>query len=171
MNKKLMQRILENSEKIINYHKQREEKKISDRELMEHLETLAIPGGLTHTLNSLKNSDQDAIEMAIAFLQADPDFYRSGYVKEQLLVLLKKVPLSKEHRATLQEILLDKITRKSGREYTDYCKLARVIQDDQFKKKVEDILTSTDNSIYKEKAKIMLDMMSSQGSLKEKDSV
>src|SRR5215510_12924186 len=46
---------------------------------------LAFPGGLEHQLNSLKQEDAQAVEMAVRFLEADPWFFRSGYIKEELL--------------------------------------------------------------------------------------
>ena len=162
MNKKLIQQILENSKKIDNYHAQLLQEKITSKDFFAYHDALTLPGGLTHIIKNLRESNQDAIDTAIAFLHVDPDFYHSGYVKEQLLSLLKKVSLSKEHIAALQEILLNKITQKSSREYTDYCKLARVIQDEDFKNKIKQILSTTDNLTHKEKAQLMLDMMSSQ---------
>ena len=74
----------------------------------------------------------------------------------------KKILLSQEYTKALQKILLNEIAEAPARGYTDYCKLANAIQDDQFKKKIEGILKSTDNPMHKEKAKITLNMMDSQ---------
>lgn len=169
MDRKLINRILENGKKIATYYNQLQEKKISSKAFFDYHETLAIPGGLTHNLNMLKQADLDAISMAIAFLQANPVFFRSGYIKEQLLRILKKTPLSQEQIIALQEILLNEIIKAPARGYTDYCKLARAIQDDQFKEKVENMLGSTNNLQHKEKAKIMLEMMNSQSKTNPSD--
>jgi len=169
LNKKLIQRVLENSERLVAYYKQWRAKKMSGEDFVRHHDALSIPGGEAYNLQQLKLGNPDAINMAIAFLQADPFFFRSGYLKEQLLRLLKKAPLSQEHKTALKELLLYEITRvpaKRLREYTDYCKLANAIQDNHFRKKVAAILNSSDNSVHREKARIMLDMMDSQKSLK-----
>src|SRR5437868_5972807 len=46
---------------------------------------LAFPGGLGHELRLLENGDLRAIELAVCFLEADPWFFRSGYIKADLI--------------------------------------------------------------------------------------
>src|SRR4051794_17207085 len=52
-------------------------------------DALAFPGGLRDGLRRLKELDAGAVEAAIQFLEEDPWFYRSGYVKEEIAGRLK----------------------------------------------------------------------------------
>jgi hypothetical protein len=49
---------------------------------------LAFPGGLERGLELLKAHDPSTIETAVSFLEADPWFHRSGFIKADLLRLL-----------------------------------------------------------------------------------
>jgi hypothetical protein len=46
---------------------------------------LAFPGGLEAGLERLKHPDLEIVEATVQFLEADPRFLRSGYIKETLL--------------------------------------------------------------------------------------
>lgn len=54
---------------------------------------LAFPGGLEHALKNLKNKDPGTIEIAIIYLEVDPYYFRSGYIKTKVIRLLKHVEL------------------------------------------------------------------------------
>jgi hypothetical protein len=70
----------------------------------------------------------------IDFVEADPIFFRSGYVKEDLLTLFKRRAddLSKKQVRRLQGIILAAANRWATREFPYYVKLARRLADPEF---------------------------------------
>jgi hypothetical protein len=129
----------------------------------DNYDRLAFPGGLEHGLSLLKNQDPTTIATAISYLEADPYFFRSGYIKENILRLLKKVTLSKKQIAELQEILIDAITNNNRREYQEYCKLARIIADEPFRHQIQDIIQQSDDATIRQRAQQMLNASQEKG--------
>lgn len=74
--------------------------------------------------------DQETIEFAISFLELDPRFFRSGYIKEAMLQKIGRSELTPKQLTRLRAVLLDAIDRRGGREFRRYCKLAAHICDD-----------------------------------------
>lgn len=81
-------------------------------------------------------SNIDAADM-LDFLEADPIFDRSGYMKEKLLTELKRRELNKSDVERLQGIILS-IIRKGDhrREFRRYCRAASAVDDQQFRSEV-----------------------------------
>src|SRR5512133_3867405 len=75
----------------------------------EQYDQLAFPGGLHREFELLRSADENAIEMAISFLEADPWYFRSGYYKEDMLRLLRKVPLTDEQRSRMRDLILKRV--------------------------------------------------------------
>lgn len=69
----------------------------------ERYDLLAFPGGLAAGLAALRAGDASAVELSIRFLEADPLFHYSGYIKERLIGPLKRTSLnsSQSHRIRL----------------------------------------------------------------------
>lgn len=113
---------------------------------------LAFPGGLEEGLKSLKNHELSTITIAIEFLKADPNYHRSGYNKQKIAHLLKNAPLTKEQIKDLQEFLINSIKNKKFF-CSEYARLARQIQDDEFKAKIEVLIDKSNDQheIYKAK--------------------
>lgn len=75
----------------------------------------------------LKRGDIDAVETAIHFLEADPMFFRSGYVKADLLRFVKRMPLNESQRERLRAVALAIVDRRATQEFRRYCRLATVV--------------------------------------------
>ena len=105
---------------------------------------LAFPGGLERELDLLKRGDVQAVEMAVRFLEVDPWFFRSGYIKEEILLALRKVTLTDDQRERLREVIMDRINKGSGREFRRYCRLAKNLVNADFVTKVGRAMTSDD---------------------------
>ncbi len=108
---------------------------------------LAFPGGLTNGLQRLSASDLEAIETAITFLEVDPMFHRSGYIKQNLLRQLKRISLTEQQRCRLKDIVLTKISAGDSREFRAYARLAGYIADEDFCAAIENLKHFNDLSI------------------------
>ena len=71
-----------------------------------------------------KFEDADLIEFAICFLEVNPLFFRSGYVKEVMLRKLKQSKLNNEDAIRLRKVIVKAVENVGLREYRLYCKLA-----------------------------------------------
>jgi hypothetical protein len=56
--------------------------------------------------NAAVAGDEDAVWAAIAFLDADPYLFRSGYMKRRLLKDLRRIALTREQQEMLADIAL-----------------------------------------------------------------
>jgi hypothetical protein len=74
-------------------------------------------------------TDKDLIEFVICFLEVDPHFFRSGYLKQELLTRIKRSELRKPDWRRLRGVLMDAVNRRGTREFKYYCRLAAVIAD------------------------------------------
>jgi hypothetical protein len=128
--------------------------------LLSQYNRLAFPGGLQEGLSALKIHEPSAIMLAIEFLKADPYYHRSGYNKQKIAHLLKTAPLTKEQIKDLQEFLLKSIKSKQFF-CLEYARLARQIQDAQFKAQIEAIIKQSSNNCDIENAQKMLLTMNS----------
>jgi hypothetical protein len=76
------------------------------RQFHESYDQLAFPGGITEGMRRLATPDPAAIESVVQFLEVDPFFFRSGYIKEDLLERLRQAPLDKNQKRRLQQVIL-----------------------------------------------------------------
>lgn len=89
---------------------------------------LAYPGGLEASLAQGSQGDSEAMELAVQFLEEDPWYYRSGYIKERLIQRVKQTSLSPDQRARLCNVILKVVDSRDRREFRRYCGLAVVVR-------------------------------------------
>lgn len=123
--------------------------KSSCDEFHDKYDSLAFPGGLGKGLQALDSSKPDAIDNAIQFLEANPYFFRSGYIKEKLLTKLKNVDLTKSHLVRLHKVLLNIVDNHYCREFRYYCKLGRKIKTQKFLEDLRVRIESTNKDVAK----------------------
>lgn len=107
----------------------------------------AYPVGLWNGLGDLLAGKSENLEPYIAFLEADLYFFRSGYMKEEVIKGLKRTPLTESQRSRLQAAVLAVIEKGFRREFRDYCQLARRIQTAKWLQEIEARLSSKDTGI------------------------
>jgi hypothetical protein len=112
-------------------------------EFRKAYDSLAFPGGLAAGLKRLKNADPEAIELALQFLEADPYFFGSGYIKENILRQFKRYPLSKDHHVRLAALIVRSIDGGGRREFRGYSRLARKIHPESLLEAVNARLASS----------------------------
>jgi len=134
--------ILENAQKINDLHIALKESKETtfDEKKVKHAaeqfhrlyDQLAFPGGLQAGMALLKKNDASITELAITYLEANPYFFRSGYIKEEIAHILKRAPLSQDQKERLYKVLLSSASDKDQRKWKAYCNLATVIANSDF---------------------------------------
>ncbi len=94
------------------------------KEFHEQYDQLAFPGGLTQALQRLRDRDKSLLDEAIHFLREDPQYFRSGYNKEEILRLLKSFILSTAQKNTLGPLLIRSVQSGPCRIFMAYARLA-----------------------------------------------
>ena len=86
-------------------------------------------------MRRVENHDPGEIESAVVFLEVDPFFFRSGYIKEGLWERLRWAPLDGDQKHSLPQVILQRIPDpKNRREFRRYCLLAPFVTDAKFGK-------------------------------------
>jgi hypothetical protein len=105
---------------------------------------LAFPGGLGKAMSMLETNDPTTIETTVRFLEVDPWFFRSGYLKTEFIKRLCRAPLNEDQRKRLQQVIVARVRAKeTRREFRSYCRLAPVVTELAFEKELEDIAASS----------------------------
>lgn len=74
------------------------------REYHARYQELAFPGGVETARERLRAGDQEAIEYTLDFLEVRPYFFRSGYMYNDFLRVLRNSPLSAAQRQRYEQI-------------------------------------------------------------------
>lgn len=107
----------------------------------------ALPSSDPDFLKGLASGTSRAIETAIAFLEADPWFFRSGYEKQNLIRHLKRVPLTVAQKGRLAQVVLAAIDGRDRQEFRHFARLACAIWSDALDQAIALRMASTDPGI------------------------
>ena len=89
-------------------------------------------------LAALSAGDAEAKESAIKFLEFDPYYYRSGYIKSKLLVRLKNIKLSASEIKRLQAVVCAAIVSRQPKcEFKYYARLLKNVGTLEFREKLQ----------------------------------
>lgn len=111
-----------------------------------HYHTSLLDPYFARVWNEPELEDQETIEFVITFLELDPRFFRSGYLKEVMLKKIGRAELSRHQVSRLRAVLLDAVLQRGGREFRRYCRLAARIGDDNLRAEL-DALLANDNEV------------------------
>jgi hypothetical protein len=64
------------------------------------------------------------VPTAIEFLESDPWFHGSGYIKANLIKFINRQELKPDWSKRLQKVVLAAVDREDRREFRSYCRLA-----------------------------------------------
>jgi hypothetical protein len=123
---------------------------------------LAFPGGLGREFELLKVGDVTAIEMAIQFLEANPWCFRSGYIKADILKMLRKHALSDDQCARMRKVVLERVRGRPVRETRVYARFAPKVSTPQFEVEVLNVAENADRHAARH-AQWVLDCLKSAG--------
>ena len=89
-------------------------------------------------LTALSSGETDAKESAIKYLEFDPYYYRSGYIKSKLLVRLKNIKLSASEVKRLQKVICNAIVSPQPKcEFKYYARLLKNVGTPEFRQKMQ----------------------------------
>jgi hypothetical protein len=99
--------------------------------------------------------DEETIEFIFRFLEIDPNFHRSGYIKERMLDLVKRIDLNALKKERIRSLLINAVQNISGREYRRYCRLLPIVKNETI---ISEVLkfTSNKNGSLRSRAKFMM---------------
>ena len=91
-------------------------------------------------LAALSAGDAEAKESAIKYLEFDPYYYRSGYIKSKLLVRLKNIKLSASEVKRLQKVICNAIVSQQPKcEFKYYARLLKNVGTPEFRAKLQNL--------------------------------
>jgi tetratricopeptide (TPR) repeat protein len=131
-------------------------------ELLHRLIDEAYPETFDNAMEHLMKGDSTGLETIVKFLEDDPWFFRTGYIKADLVKYVRRVELSDSYRVRLQKVILNAIDLRDRREFRYYCLLAKKIQDHQFKELIETRLQSSDPGIQRRAGWVLSSMTHSE---------
>lgn len=106
------------------------------RRVYEAAREAAYPSGFWEDYQKLCAGDAAGLEATVTFLEADPWFPNSGYVKVKLIRHIKPSMLPPEYSTRLQNVVLEMVERRNGQEFRAYCKLACKVDDAGFREQL-----------------------------------
>ena len=104
--------------------------------------SLLYPPEFWAGFGDLLSGKSNQADLYIEFLEADPFCFRTGYVKAELLLGLKRMTLSQKQQERLRDVILMVIEKGDRREFRSYCRLARKIQTPEWLAELEERLLS-----------------------------
>ena len=96
----------------------------------------AYPAGFWKDYEQLRAGDAAGLESVVRFLEADPYFFRSGYVKVMLIRAIKPPLLKPGDIARLQSVVLSLVDCRDDRDFRAFCRLAKKVDDADFREQL-----------------------------------
>ncbi len=109
--------------------------------------TEAYPPQFFEAMQELKLGNDKGLETAVQFLEDDPWFFGSGYIKADLLKYICRMNVSPDFAMRLQNVVINAIELRDRREFRHYCRLARTIETIAFKDQVDTLCTAANESV------------------------
>jgi hypothetical protein len=107
----------------------------------------AFPPGFWEGMAAMLAGSTENVEIYIAFLEADPRFFRSGYVKSDVMRGVKRLQLTAQQQHRLQDVVLRAVDKGLRARFQDYCRLARYVQSPGFLELLEARTSSADPNL------------------------
>ena len=134
-----------------------------------HTHVSAMSVFIDRVYDEPKFQDEEILEFGIAFLEIDPIFFRSGYIKEEILTKIKRSRLSKKQIARLRTVLLNAIENRGSKEFKYYCRLAGFIADNELVKQIKLTESISEGKVKYRSKKMLKTILHSQAHNKFKN--
>jgi hypothetical protein len=109
----------------------------------------AYPRGFGEDVQRLRAGDPSGMEAAVSFLEADPWFYRTGYIKSKLIRSIKATLLTPEYVKRLQKVVLVLVDKRDDRVFRAYCRLALKVDSLELREQLTQRLIHEDTNIQR----------------------
>jgi hypothetical protein len=96
-------------------------------------------------VSRLRRGDEGGLETAVQFLESDADCFRSGYVKEEVIRFLTRLPLDPGTTGRLEEVVLMIVDGYDRREFRSYIRLARRLDSPSLRRELQARASSADS--------------------------
>jgi len=106
-------------------------------------------------LELLQLGDNSGLAYAIAYLEADPWYFRSGYLKGRIARWLRQVELTAEHCDRLRNVILAGLRKGSRYEQVEYRRLARRLDTEAFRRELRVLAGSPDAGVARRAALVL----------------
>jgi hypothetical protein len=90
-------------------------------------------------------------------------YFRSGYIKEEMLRKIKRTTLNDKQKYRLRNLLYNAVEERASREYKKYCSLAPIVTDEAFNIWLTNIIENEKGS-KKSRAELMLKQITNHSS-------
>ncbi len=102
---------------------------------------MAYPPGFWEDYARLRAGDASGMESAVSFLEADPWFFRSGYVKQKLIRAIKPRLLTPDYVTRLQNVVLSVVDKRHDRDMRNYRNLAWKVNSPELREQLKRRIT------------------------------
>jgi len=99
-----------------------------------------------------------SLSTAVEFLEADPWFHGSGYIKANLIKFINRQELAPRWTPRLQKVAVAAVDREDRREFRSYCRLACKVDAQELRDELTRRLEHDDKGIRR-RARWMLDYL------------
>lgn len=108
---------------------------------------LVTPSGLWELARTFRSGDAHGLNLAVDFLEVDPWFFRSGYLKHRLIFGITRLELDESVRSRLSNVVLAAVDRRNRVEFRAYCRLARAVRSVDLDDALQERLESGDEGV------------------------
>lgn len=108
-----------------------------------------------HAVTCLRNRDTSGIEYVIAFMEADPWFFHSGYLKQKFARYLRGVQITAPQRDRLRAAVLGAFKKGRREDLKEYVSLARKLDGPSFREGLRQLVDGADEGTSERAARAL----------------
>ena len=109
-------------------------------------EELSFPGGNAQWQGFVEG-EAASFEVAVAFVEVDPQFFRSGYMKQYIWNRLKRASLTTDQERRLEDLALQYLSKPIRREFWHMVRYVRIRGSESFWKTISMLAAGSDVSL------------------------
>jgi hypothetical protein len=121
------------------------------------------PAALRQADQGAKNTSEVGTSDILDFLEADPVFDRSGYMKERLLTELKRRNLDQHDATRLRTIIIDVVQKSDRREFRHYCRVATTVDGPLFRDLLKGLECANDPDVRRRASWVLTALAKANG--------
>ena len=124
----------------------------------------AYPPGFRAAFEQLQAGDRAGLESALLFLEADPYFFGTGYLRTHLSRYIKPPMLSSSDTTRIQKIIVAAVETRHDRDFGAFYRLAKKVDAPELRAQLERRLTHDDTDVRR-RARWVLEALAQKDSM------